>query len=117
RRGRGACTGCAPCARASRIGAKHTCGLRLPGLAAGVPADEAEVGDLRCDLFEPLPLDVAVRCELRDSLALPRHRDAHAPRLVGCAGLRAERELAVLDEIDPRPRAAVRDEVGHGLPE
>src|SRR5207237_10919932 len=44
--------------------------LRLPRLAAGVPADEAEVGDLRRDLPEALPLDGAVYGQLRDAPAL-----------------------------------------------
>src|ERR1051326_6501760 len=84
----------------------HTCGLRLPGLAASVPADEAEVGDLRRHLLEVRAVDVAVRSELGHALALPGHRHAHAPHLVRRPGLGAECEFAVLDEEDPRPPAA-----------
>src|SRR5262245_43295806 len=81
-------------------------GSRLPGLAAGVPADEARVSNLRRDRLEPCAVAVPVDGELGDALAAPDNRDDGATRLVGHARLRPEDELARLDEEDPSPRAA-----------
>jgi hypothetical protein len=50
----------------------------LPQLAAGIPADETEVCDLRSDSLELGRFDGAVSRELGDPLAPPIDRDAHA---------------------------------------
>src|SRR4051794_40891540 len=81
---------------------------RFPGLAAGVPADEAVTGDENGDALEEhaVFLGRVVDCELGDAVALPGHGNARAARLVGRPGLRAERELAVLEEEDAGPGVA-----------
>src|ERR1700756_990779 len=82
-------------------------GLRLPGLAAGVPADQAQVGDLRRRLLEALAPDVAVHCQLGDLVAAPGHGHRLTARLVRRPCRRAEHERPILDEEDAGPCAAV----------
>ena len=80
----------------------------FPGLAAGVPADEAVAGDEHGDALEEhaVFLGRVVDCEFGDADALPGDRQARAPRLVRCSRLRPEREVAVLEEEDACPRVA-----------
>ena len=109
-------------ARALRVDHGGQEPLRLPGLAAGVPADEAQVGDLRRDLLELRAVDVAVGRELRDPVALPRHRDARrgAPRRAcpprGRGRARPPRRRRSPPTRRPRPRRARRRSAGGRRP-
>src|SRR3954471_22749495 len=80
----------------------------VPGFAAGVPADKAVTGDEVGDALEEnaVFLGCVADPELSDPLALPRHRERRERRLGSCARVRAELELAFLDEGEADPRVA-----------
>src|SRR5262245_23275047 len=77
--------------------------LRLPGLPAGVPADEDERGDERRDGLELLLGQRAVDPQFPDVRALIRDLGSSASRFVLIACSRAEPERALLRERDPGP--------------
>src|SRR4051812_16977129 len=80
----------------------------VPGFAASVPADKAVTGDEVGDALEEnaVFLGCVADTELSDPLALPRHRERRERRLRSCARVRAELELAFLDEGKADPRVA-----------
>ncbi len=79
----------------------------VPGNAAGVPADEAVQARRDRDPLEERAVVAAVDGELGDA-SCPRRRPARRSCVsgIGRPGLRAEHELAALDEEDPGPAAA-----------
>src|ERR1700759_2853251 len=79
----------------------------LPQLAAGVPADETEVGDPRSDGFELRPIDRSVGRELRAPGPPPQHGNGRPSRRFLRARLRSEHEIVLFGEVDPGPCAVL----------